>query len=346
MKICIVQPNWDDTGLGAFYERGFRALGHEVTRLAPFAPSPRTLAGRLAHRLGPVLNVGRNRRCWRKTLATAASLRPDLALFTRCEEAPPDLLEEVRHVTRDRCWNIYTDHPTIIGVPKASDRPAFYDCFSTVFSHSRHVTPVHYQLGARRVRWLPFAYDPETHRPVPSPGAEGNLAYLGVWGPVVERWLLAAEPFGLAIYGHNWRRLRRSSPLRKCWRRGEGMGRGMAEAIGKHRVVLNFSRGDYDCTHTMKPFEIAASGGVCLMNRVSDNEIFFRHEDEMIYFDTMDEMREGIERLLADAPLRERLRRNALERVRGHTYESRARRLLRYHERGEWPRDKEWADPA
>lgn len=346
MKICIVQPSWDDNGLGAFYERAFRTLGHEVTRLAPFAHSPMGVAGRIAARIGPVVGIGRIRPRWRKTLATVASLRPDLALFTRCEKAPPDLLEEVRHVTRDHCWNIYTDHPNAIGVPRAADQPAFYGCFSTVFNHSRHVGPVHYQLGARRVRWLPFAHDPDIHRPVPSTGAVGNLAYLGVWGPLVERWLLSAEPFGLDIYGSNWHHLHRGSPLQKCWRRGEGIGRGMAEAIGRHHVVLNFSRGDMDCTHTMKPFEIAASGSVCLMNRVRDNEIFFRHEEELIYFDTIEQMREGIERLLADAPLRERLRRNALERVRGHTYESRARCLLRYYERGEWPLDDEWVEAA
>lgn len=240
---------------------------------------------------------------------------------------------------------MYADHPCRIPVRKTRDQQDFYNAFSTVFSHSRHVTPVHYQLGARHVRWLPFAYEPRTHRPVAAERTEGNIVYLGVWGPLVERWLLKAEPFGLHIYGYNWYRLPSDSPLRRCWKRGEGMGAGMAEAIAKHRVVLNFSRGDYDCTHTMKPFEIAASGGACLMNRISDNEIFFRHGQEMIYFDTADEMTDNIKRLLADGTLRERLQRNALHRVKGHTYESRARQLLRFYETGDWPRDEEWADP-
>ncbi len=50
MKIAIIQPGHDDFGLGAFYQRAFAALGHDVLSLAPLPPHDPAPATRLLRR--------------------------------------------------------------------------------------------------------------------------------------------------------------------------------------------------------------------------------------------------------------------------------------------------------
>ena len=229
--------------------------------------------------------------------------------------------------------NIYPDNPFVIPGNSAMQMDESLRCYSTVFTFSKSLVPVFYQLGAKHVEWLPFGFDPATHSPAPPTSGElppFDVAYLGAWGPIQERWLSPLVELGLRIFGPGWHHLASSSPLRACWEKGAGMGRHMASAISGAKITVNLTRAEHGCGHSMKTFEIPACGGFMLTNRTDEQMQFFADEKECVYFDTIDEMFVKAKYYVENADQRERIRLAGIKAVRGHAYENRAIALLKH----------------
>jgi hypothetical protein len=334
VKIIVLIPSLSNPfGLGYFYERAFRKLGHEVRILDAGAPD--SLLWRLRAKFRTLLG-------WfafpttfpEASLNVARHWRPDLTVVVRCETLSPVAVAELSKASALGCCNIYPDSPFVIpgrGAPLLWEALREYRC---VMTFSQGLVPVFKQLGARRVEWLPFAYDPGTHFP---PAAEVAwdipICYAGTWGPLQERWLEPLAPLGLRIFGNSWERLASGSPLVQSWVREEGRYEKMTGVLARSQVAFNVVRAEHGCAHSMKTFEIPACGGVMLTNRTPEQEMFFEDGRDCVFFDTPEEAFERASSLLGDPSRCRAIRAAALKAVAPHTYEERARSLIEMMER-------------
>jgi hypothetical protein len=331
-RILIVSPGSEisDHSLESFYQRAFAALGCNV-RALPLLRGRLfdSISDRIRRRLGKMLPTGLSPdllgiACRRE----AREFQPDITFVIRGERLRPEAIQELDRISQKGCYNIYPDHPFAIPGPGALRLQQSLKEYRAVLTFARALIPVFLQLGARACHWLPFAFDPLTHRPCP--GVQEGISYFGAWGPVQEEWLGSLPPFGLRIYGGGWDRgTRPGSKLEDCWRPREGIGPNMAVEIGRSRLVINFIRAEHGCAHSMKTFELPACGAAVAVNRTFEQQLFFS-DTECIYYDTEPELLDKVSFYLEDLDALRRIGDAANKAVQSHTYISRAADLLRF----------------
>jgi hypothetical protein len=333
-RVLIVQPNRGEVGYGAFLARGMRANGNDVRQfvLRHTRERPNLLerAGTRLLRAARLQGILIEGRC-RVLVKEVESYRPDVVIVVKGLEIPAAVLQGLR-MTGSRLVNILTDSPVIY--PGVGDRAKLdaLGAYDLVVTFGRPFVPVLYQMGARRVERLPFAYDPGLHYPRQLTSEEGRrygspVAYMGCWGPLQERWLSAVIPFGLRIYGIGWGHLPLGHPLRACVGQA-GWGEEFPKACIGARLVVNFIRAEHNCGHSMKTFEVPACGGVHFVNRTEEQLEFFSEEEGTVYFDTPEELADKVRFGLSHPEWLEAVRAKGFERVKPHTYSERARELL------------------
>jgi spore maturation protein CgeB len=195
-----------------------------------------------------------------------------------------------------------------------------------------------------RVEFFTFAYHPPLHRIVPMSDEErarwaSDVLFVGTWEDERARLLehlAATVPARYAIYGNQWERLSRRSPLRPFTAGRAAVGDDMAKAIAASKIALGFLRKRNRDDYTQRSFEIPACGGVLLAERTERHREIFEEGKEVELFDPGDpaELVAKVRRLLDDSAHRERLRAAGLAAVlRGaYTYRDRARQLLEGYE--------------
>ncbi len=347
MKILVVvsDPGAGEIGLGYLYAKAFSRLGHEVL-VHPLdrAPVRLTLTGRALSR---IKRMGPSGRYWTgrfeaELVKVASEYRPDVTLVFRCERLSIGTLSALKAHTVRALWNIYTDSPLLVPGVSCPGLKEMLEIYDTVFTMEPFAIPIFYQLGARRVEWLPFAHDPEQHYPGLLTAQESStyissIAYLGTYGPLQTWWLIPLVPYGLKVWGNGWFRLAHSHPVRTCWQPGRGHGADMWKPIAGAKVVFNMCRAEHMCGHSMKTFEIPACGGLMVSNRTETQTRFFKDRQEAVFFDTREEAVDLIRFYLDHDRERERIRESGVRAVACHTYESRAKALLEYLSAGKMP---------
>ena len=186
-------------------------------------------------------------------------------------------------------------------------------------------TPRHANLddfrrcGVRTVRYLPFAYDPEVHRPWPEhalKGAPSDVMFVG--GCDDDRLSLISvlidAGLNLALFGGYWNR----HPKTRAHWRGLANQDTIRCASAAARICLCLVRRANRDGHVMRSFEAAAIGGCILAEDTADHRMLFGPDDHAVrYFKTIGEMQQQAKLLIADADLRRRLAIRLRERVAG-----------------------------
>ena len=269
----------------------------------------------------------------------ARSHRPYLTVAFRCERLTPETIGVLNANSELGCVNVYTDSPFVIPGNSAVRMFDSLREYRAVLTFAKSLLGSFRQLGARHVAWLPFGYHPALNRPTSDAGkhAQWDVTFAGTWGPLQERWLERLLDLDLRIFGRQWHHLSRGSQLRARWRHGQGLGSEMAEVIGAARVTVNFVRAEHGCAHSMKTFEIPASGGFMLTNDTEEQRLFFQGDEECVYFDSPEEMAAKAKFYISHHHERARIRLAGMRAVAPHTYLARAKGLLRFLERGDAP---------
>lgn len=191
-----------------------------------------------------------------------------------------------------------------------------------------------------RVEFFPFAYYPRIHRPVRIPDVERDawgvdVVFVGTWERQRCRQLeelVRRVPARYAIWGTQWEKLDRNSPLRKFVHRRPVVLDEMAKALGGAKLALAFLRKENRDDYTQRTFEIPACGGVLLAERTARHEQLYREGIEAEFFEAASdaELAAKVAFLLRNDTHRERLRRAGREALltQRHTYADRLTRLL------------------
>lgn len=340
MKVLYLGATWRGSNAQS-WRRAFEILGHEVVAIDPesvLGAYDRSLFLRAYRKLFGGPWRGHLERVRGQALRAAREFRPDWVFAARADWLDVGTLEAMRRDSGALLVHWHPDdyrNPHNLTAAFAEAIPVYDAC---VTPKSFNVAELHAD-GARRVEYLPYAYDPEVHRPPDTrPAQVRDACFVGGWEP--ERALvlehLARERVDLTVWGPLWHRLPRRSPLRdRCTFRGV-YAADMAEVFNASRLSLGFLRKVNRDLHTARTFEIPASGGLMLAERSDEQRAFFAEDREALYFGDAGEALEKILYYAPRADLRDKIRAAALERCArdGYRYQDRLAQLVLRLRRG------------
>jgi spore maturation protein CgeB len=204
------------TSLTEYVERAIVQLGHD---LETFDYRAFILPGRLRERFRP-LDDWDTRRLNRELLDRVARMQPGLVLVNGGSTILPDTVAAMKGVSKTLTVNWIADFPLLFD--KYLKAGPHYQYF---FASGTDALKKYRQAGHVNGYWLPFACDPEIHRPVELSEEEKrrytcDICFIGSNYTERVELLEKLTGFDLAIWGIGWNRLPPDSPLRRCVRGG------------------------------------------------------------------------------------------------------------------------------
>jgi spore maturation protein CgeB len=204
--------------------------------------------------------------------------------------------------------------------------------YDVIFTARRANIDDFVRCGVRVVHYLPFAYDPQFHRPWAEgePGSSANPSdILFVGGCDADRLpfmsALIDAGLNLALFGGYWNK---HSKTRPYWR-GFADQDTIRSASASARACLCLVRRANRDGNVMRTFEAAAIGGCILAEDTVDHRELFGQAAS--YFTTPLELVDAAQKLMTDAEVRRRLADQLRQRIAvgGHTYADRLAEMLR-----------------
>jgi hypothetical protein len=337
----------DRVGSGAWcYAETLREMGHELTVFSEVHYLRRYSESRL-------LRVYRHfaRKLFERDrvammtdlLQCAAQARPEIAIILKGLFVSQ---QDVRAIQRMNCWVVNINHDDFFSSNpnnwSAVQRGAI-GAYDYLFP-TREVNVSELRPYNPNVEFFPFAYLPKIHRKVPIPENEQELwnadvVFVGTWekrrSELLE-YLVQRVPARYAIYGSQWEKVDRNSPLRPFLKWKELGPDEMAKAIGGAKIALGFLRKENRDDYTQRTFEVPAVGGVLLAESTARQQQWFGEGREAVFFNPAkaDDLCTKVHTLLTDNSLREQIRAAGYAAVRSqrHTYRDRLERLFELYQ--------------
>ncbi|MEI6657225.1 MAG: glycosyltransferase [Planctomycetota bacterium] len=180
-------------------------------------------------------------------------------------------------------------------------------------------------LGCPRTIFVPNAYDPATHRPLPDDSEPiaytADVGFIGTFEPdragLIERLAEAGVP--VVIRGNDWQAMRRRG-IPGITFLPESINDDYARALRTTRINLAFLRKSNRDLQTTRSIEIPACGGFMLAERTDEHRGLFAEGLEAEYFEGTEEMISKAKRYLADEPARQAVARAGRERCLNDDY--------------------------
>jgi spore maturation protein CgeB len=348
MKI-VLYGEADKRGSGAWcYRQTLMEMGHQVSVF-----SPQAVDNRYSRRV--VLRLYRR---WKRSLLSWNQAALSKLFFQLAAEAQPDIvivlkglylgMKDISRLKSVAHWVVNINHddffsrnPNNWSELQRAAIPAYDYIFPTREVNVDEIKPLN-----QNVEFFSFAYLPEIHRPSIVNEEErakwaSDVLFVGTWERERCRQLeslVRAIGANYAIYGEQWHKVRRSSPLYSYIHRHALGPDEMSKAIGTAKVALGFLRKENRDDYTQRTFEIPACGGVLLAERTKRHLELLTEGKEAEFFDPYSEteLPEKVTSLLNNVAKRNMLRSAGRVRITSghHTYRDRLERLFEiYHKR-------------
>lgn len=340
MRILIYGESW--RGAMSYSVRtAFQSCGHDVD---VFDPHSFRISTKVRNRVGYVLDrLLFHAIAYRinRELKAILQRRYDVVLIIKGLHVWP---ESVR-AARASCPNVVNwNHDEFFNPKRYAShvwspyiRQAFKE-YDVIFTPRQHVIDSYRSRGARRVEYLPFAYDPEILHPVIPTSDErlqlnSQVAFIGSWSPLREetlRHLQHTSP--IHIWGSSWKHAKKefkTSP--NVFLHGPITQERMPIVLACTKIALNMYTKENSDQYTMRNFEIPASRAFQLAERTETAKQFFEEDKEAAYFSSPDELREKCLFYLEHETLRDAIADAGHRRVlaSGYTYRDRVKEMLR-----------------
>ncbi len=343
MRILVVGHRWS-AGWSESCAEALRALGHEVT-LTYYNTGVPALEQRAASLLRPlgtipfVLRAARRyaaRRAqagparWANLMHLAGRLRPDRIIVLRGETIPPDVYQAWRATgARLACWWLDDPFRREGAVPnRIAEAMPLIDLFA-VFDRS-YLTPVR-QAGAVQAIHLPCAVDPVRFPPGRGGPRQWDVSFVGTFSRDRGLRLARLRHLRLGIWGPGWSDAREQlGPRWSSIYRGTAAGRQAAHVYHRSAICLNLHHQQTrDGGLNMRTFEVLAAGGFLLSDYVRGMESLLQPGEEVVCFDSDEDLSGQVDRYLRDDPARAMIAAAGHRRVLAeHTYRHRMAALL------------------
>ncbi len=316
--------------LAGSYKRAFEKLGLRVVHYCDRRGIENALPGgrlrglrRYVQRLAvPVFN-----RNLRRDLGAQAA---DLVMVIKGQHILPETIAFLRESAGAPVVNYYPDDPFCARHTNRIGERSVFGEYDVCFTFQRHRVPDYEAEGARRVEYLPVAYDPTLHYPVAqTEPPRFDVTFVGALDRERAEWLEPLGRFRLALYGGgSGIAAARRGPLERAAFLPSVFGAELPRAFASGAITINILRwGNYDA-HNMRSFEAPACGAFALTSRSRELGELFREGDEIVFFDDRRDLVEKVTYFLAHHEERQRIVQAGLRRIAPETYEARARSIL------------------
>ncbi len=346
MKILIINNSISRWTLADSYVHAFQLLNNEVRLLNLFyevgrertrskgqkIPRYQILTEKVLRKVSKIIWSTKGV-AWHRIILKIQEWKPELILVVGNVEVDPDILKEIKTILNSSRIFWYLTDPLPTQNSLIINSVPLYDC---ILTFSKFQVPLIYWFGGKNVFYLPFGYDTRLHRKIIMADEEkkfygSDVAYLGTWQPSIEHWLNELTSNDLKVWGNQWYELKGYPLIMKCWQ-GEGVGLydELAKVANSSKIIFNVVRFQNGNGHSMKTFEIPASGGFMLTNRTDEQLSFFQEDTCAVYFSTKEELKDKLRYYLLHEAERKRICQAGYEAAQQHSYNERAKIILSY----------------
>lgn len=300
-------------------------LTDELRKINPFATF-RILNNYFEHYFYKELNM--------RLLSQIKLVKPDLIFVIKGSALLPETILQIKSELQSTIFCFNPDNP--FNLNKAASNElirkslSLYDCY---FIWGKFLMEQLKSSGAKRVEYLPFAYDPELHYPVSVSDEEkvvygSDVVFIGTWDQEREEFLKSITDFDLSIWGSGWGK---SQSLKKLWKGRNVFGEEFSKVCNSSKINLNHIRKQNGDAHNMKTFEIPGCGGFMLTKRTGEQLEFLAEGKEIACYEGVDELREKIKYYLTNDEERKQIALAGYNKVSLHPYESVINNILKVY---------------
>jgi spore maturation protein CgeB len=323
MKILLV-GNQGGTNVGASLQRAADAMHHAVE----FKPISEAFAGPALLRMASWRLLGRRpprlTSFSQSVLECVESWRPHLLLATGTAPITGEVLERCRKLGT-LTLNYLTDDPWNRNFRSAWLLASIAQ-YDFIFSPRRSNLEDLRSLGCRNVSYLPFGYDGDLFFPVPAERKRYDVMFAAAADSDRVPYITALlqRGFEVGLFGVYWNRFRATRG-----RAGEWLGSGrLREVVGASRVALCLVRRANRDGHVMRTYELAAMRACILAEDTAEQREILG--EGAVYFQSIPDMIERLDALLASETDRERIAQAAHDRIvnGSNTYHDRLKTML------------------
>ncbi len=264
-----------------------------------------------------------------KSLITRVKdIKPDVLMILKGETIEADTLWQIRKKTDTLIINVFPDNPLYMGRFDAIE-PCHY-----FFVKDSYILNTLRKAGLKNVFFLPQCTDPDVHKPMELDDNDKVqygclLSLIGSMYPYRLKLIEQLVEFKPSIWGKGWSKVSNQEIL-KLYKGKDIRGTQKAKAICGSFISLNPHHPLNDIYGVnRRTYDIAGCKGFQLADYRNDMEKVFKINQEIVCFETLDELKKKIEYYLKHSDERNEIAEAAYKRViHEHTYEHRAREIL------------------
>jgi len=299
------------------------------------------IPGRLRERI-PLLHRLDINRINRTLIRKVQNFQPDILIVAGGVTIYPETIKEIKNLTNVVAANWIADYPR--NFDRQLKACIHYDHF---FVSGNDALAKYRETGRKNGHWLPFACDPEIHKPVDISNEDKrkygcDICFVGSNYPERVSILEKLSGLDLGIWGIGWDRLPVDSPLRQHVRGGVLQPEEWTKVYNCSKIVLNIlsikldgaielADPKYGHIANTKVFEILGCGAFQLVETKSDVVKLFKPGKHLVCYEDSGELVQQIEYYLNNPVDRELIadngRRIAHEE---HTYQHRLEEMFSY----------------
>lgn len=330
MKIVFVSNHYPDIlNTNNYHEKALEELGHQVIF---FEDRNFLIPGRIRQRVN-FLQQWEIKRISKKLIKLLNNERPDLCLLIGGYWTPPEALCEIKKMGITRVLRT-KDVPIPRYFTNVIKSAPFYDY---IFCAGTEAVEIFQDQGLKNVFLLPFACEPDYHRPVELTAQERkcyarDVAFVGSLYPNRVSILESISDLDIGVWGPYWGRLDRDSTLKAkaidaqlnydVWVK--------IYSAAKIVLVIHYNDGQTPSNQASpKLFEALACKSFVLVDKQKDVRTLFEDKKHLVFFEDEKDLREKIGYYLEHADERERIACCGYQEVlQRHTYRHKMEEML------------------
>lgn len=246
-------------------------------------------------------------------------------------------MEKIRRAVKNPPVFLYHSHDNNFsaGICKPPDFDKTLKAYDFAFTTKSQNVERYHALGQSRAYFIPSAYEPTVHQPIPD--NDSRMKTLGIQVSFIGTYDRSRDPIfnqlgweHLQVWGDYWKR---SPHYLKQFSRIHPQAVfyfEFADIISHSKISLGLLREEAGDRHTQRTFEIPACGGLQFAPRNDEIASFFKEGEEIVLFGSVDELRDKIQFFLNNDSLRKKIAQSGYERCLRdkHSYVDRVRTML------------------
>ena len=319
--------------LTEYTERAIVKLGH---KLIPFDDRKFVIPGRIKQRVRSFRNWDL-KRLNQRLISLALASKPEVCLVAGGNRILPDTIQKITNLgIRTVLWTI--DAP--LDFKPILDAAPFYDI---IFCGGTEAQELLARSRVQKSYWLPFACDPDIHKPVDQESGEekkwgSKVSYVGSYYPNRAQVLKEISDFDLKILGPGWDKLARLSPLKKLATDTKLKPEEWTKIFSKSHIniIIHYQDGNTLCYQAApRVYEVLACRSFLLVDNQKDVKSLFQDGKHLVIYRNIEDLREKVTYYLNQHKEREKIASQGYEEVvRKHTYLHRLKEMFSVIEAG------------